>query len=132
MLRFCCALVVTLIMEIETGGEDSMNVMLIDSSAQALSRAAERLTSQQVPMTLFLYTNARDALKFAIYNNIDIVYTRRTMPEMTGTELAEHIRLFHPDVQCHILQDGEEFPFFRSRASRRVMTAAVESNQPRR
>ena len=54
MLRFCCALVVTLIMEIETGGEDSMNVMLIDSSAQALSRAAERLTSQQAPMTLFL------------------------------------------------------------------------------
>lgn len=130
-MRFCCALIATMMMEIETGGEDIMNVMLIDSSAQALSRAAERLTSQQAPMTVFLYTNARDALKFAIYNSIDIVYTRQTLPEMTGAEIAEHIRLFHPDVQCHILQDGEEFPFFRSRTSRRFMTAA-ESSQPRR
>lgn len=108
-----------------------MNIMLVDSSAQALSQAAERLTSQQAAITLFLYTNARDALKFAIYNSVDIVYTRRTMPEMTGAELAEHIRLFHPDVQCHILRDGEEFPFFRSSTRRRFMTAAAET-QPRR
>ena len=87
-----------------------MNVMLVDSNAQALSRAAKRLTAEQAAITLFLYTNARDALKFAIYNNIDIVYARQTLPEMTGTGIADHIRRFHPDVQCHILQDGEEFP----------------------
>lgn len=45
-----------------------MNVMLVDSNAQALSRAAKRLTAEQTALTLFLYTNARDALKFAIYN----------------------------------------------------------------
>lgn len=109
-----------------------MNIMLVDSSAQALSQVAERLTSQQAALTLFLYTNARGALKFAIYHSIDIVYVRETLPDMTGTEITEHIRLFHPDVQCHILQDGEEFPFFRFWTSRRFVTAAAENSQPRR
>ncbi|RGC80885.1 hypothetical protein DW241_10025 [Hungatella hathewayi] len=88
-----------------------MNIMLVDSNAQALSQAAKRLTGKQAAVTLFLYTNARDALKFAIYNNIDIVYARQSLPEMTGAGMAGHIRRFHPDVQCHILGDGEEFPF---------------------
>ena len=87
-----------------------MNVMLVDRNAHALSLAAKRLTERQTAITLFLYTNARDALKFAIYNNIDIVYTRRMLPEMTGAGMAEHIRRFHPDVQCHILGDDEDFP----------------------
>ena len=87
-----------------------VNVMLVDSSAQALSCAAKRLTAGQAALTLFLYTNARDALEFAIYNNIDIVYARQTLPDMTGTEMADYIQLFHPDVQCHILGDGEDFP----------------------
>lgn len=85
-----------------------MNVMLIDSNTHMLSRVAEQLTSRQVAVTLFLYTNARDALKFAVHNNIDIVYVRQELPDMTGTEAADYIRLFHPEVQCYILQDGEE------------------------
>lgn len=87
-----------------------MNIMLVDSNAQALSQAAKRLTGKQAAITLLLYTNARDALKFAVYNNIDIVYARQSLPEMTGAGMADHIRRFHPDVQCHILQDGEDFP----------------------
>lgn len=96
-----------------------MNVMLVDSNAQALSRAAKRLTAGQVALTLFLYTNARDALKFAIYNNIDIVYTRQTLPEMTGAGIVGHIRRFHPDVQCHILGDGEDFPLIETGTEKR-------------
>ena len=108
LLRFCCGLAVTL--EIKIGEGDVMNIMLVDGNAQALSLAAKRLTEKQAAITLFLYTNARDAVKFAIYNNIDIVYARQTLPEMSGAGIADHIRRFHPDVQCHILGDGEDFP----------------------
>lgn len=87
-----------------------MNVMLVDSSAQALSQAAKQLTSQPLALTLFLYTNARDALKFAIYHNVDVVYARQTLQGMTGEGIADQIRQFHPDVRCHILGDSEEFP----------------------
>ena len=86
--------------------------MLIDGNAQVLAQAAKRLTSQPVSITLFLYTNPRDALKFAIYHSIDVVYARQTLPEMTGAVVANEIRRFHPHVQYHILQDGKELPSF--------------------
>ena len=89
-----------------------MNIMLIDGNAQVLAQAAKRLTSQPASIALFLYTNPRAALKFAIYHSIDVVYARQTLPEMTGAKVADHIRRFHPDIQFHILGDGEEFPSF--------------------
>lgn len=87
-----------------------MNVMIVDSNSQALRQAAERLTSQPALLTLFLYSNARDALKFAIYHPMDIVYTRQTLREMRGEAIQAQIRHFYPNVPCHILQDGEEIP----------------------
>lgn len=88
-----------------------MNVMIVDRNSQALQQAAECLTSQREIMTLFLYSNARDALKFAIYHPMDIVYVRQTLAEMSGEAITDQILLFHPDVQCHVLQDGEDVPF---------------------
>lgn len=84
--------------------------MLIDSNKQVLAQAAKRLTSRPVSVTLFLYTNPRDALKFAIYHSIDIVYVRQTLPEMTGAEIINEIRRFQPHVQSYILRDGRELP----------------------
>lgn len=85
-----------------------MNIMLVDKNTQALLRAAKRLASRPLALTLFLYTDGRDALKFAIYNSTDIVYARQTLPGMTGAEMAGHIRRFHPDMRFYTLGDGEE------------------------
>lgn len=89
-----------------------MNVMIVDSNSHALQQAAERLTSQRGIITLFLYSNARDALKFAIYHPMDVVYARQTLKDMSGEAITNQILLFHPDVQCHVLQDGEDIPLF--------------------
>ncbi len=88
-----------------------MDVMIVDSNPQALEQAAKRLTNHQAPLTLFLYSNAREALKFAIYHPMDIVYTRQTLPEMSGISMVFQLLRFHPNVRCHVLQDGEDIPF---------------------
>lgn len=54
-----------------------MNVMLVDKNRQALLRAAKHLASQPLAIMLFLYTDGRDALKFAVYNSTDIVYAKK-------------------------------------------------------
>lgn len=54
-----------------------MNVMLVDKNRQALLRAAKHLASQPFALMLFLYTDGRDALKFAVYNSTDIVYAKK-------------------------------------------------------
>lgn len=89
-----------------------MDVMIVDSNSQALEQTAKRLTSHQAALTLFLYSNAREALKFAIYHPVDVVYTRQTLGEMSGINMVFELLRFHPDVRCHVLQDGEDIPLF--------------------
>ena len=90
-----------------------MTILLVDSDKGALERETERLTGRQLAISVSLHSNAKDAIRFAAYHDIDVVFTRAFLADMTGRELVERIRRFRPEAECYILQPGEEIPFGR-------------------
>lgn len=90
---------------------DVMTILLVDSDKDALERETKRLTEQQFAVTASLYSNADDAIKFVMYHDVDIVFTRAALTEMTGQELIDRIHSFKPGTECHILRKDEEVPF---------------------
>lgn len=87
-----------------------MTVLLVDSDKQALDREARRLAGRQSGMMVVLHSSADDAIKFAMRHDVDILFTRSVLTEMTGLELIEKIRRLQPKAACHILRKDEEFP----------------------
>lgn len=92
-----------------------MTLLLVDSDKQALEREARRLASRQSSMMVVLHSSANDAVKFAMHHDVDVVFTRSVLAEMTGQELIEKIRRFKPKAECHILLKDEEVPLASSR-----------------
>lgn len=91
-------------------GWDIMTVLLVDSDKQALDREARRLVGRQSGTMVVLHSSADDAIKFAMRHDVDILFTRSVLTEMTGPELIEKIRRLQPKVECHILRRDEEVP----------------------
>lgn len=87
-----------------------MTVLLVDSDKQALDREARRLAGRQSGMMVVLHSSADDAIKFAMRHDVDILFTRSVLTEMTGPELIEKIRRLQPKAECHILRRDEEVP----------------------
>ena len=90
-----------------------MTILLVDSDKEALERETKRMTEQQLAITASLHSSADDAIKFARYHDVDAVFTRDVLADMTGQELVERIHRFKPGVKCHILQKNERVPFDR-------------------
>lgn len=88
-----------------------MTILIVDSDRQLLEKETERLTRRQSGVTVSLHSSADDAIKFAMYHDVDIVFARKQLKDMTGQELAEKIRLYNPEAECHILLEDEEIPF---------------------
>ena len=88
-----------------------MTILLVDGNKEALDQETERLKNQQFAATVSLYSSADDAIRFAMYHDVDIVFTRAVLAEMTGRELVEKIHSFKPEIKCHILLRDEEVPF---------------------
>lgn len=88
-----------------------MTILLVDSDKDALERETKRLAEQQFAVTASLHSNADDAIKFAMYHDVDIVFTRDVLAEMTGQDLIDKIHSFKPETECHILQKNEKVPF---------------------
>lgn len=88
-----------------------MTILLVDSDKDALERETKRLAEQQFAVTASLHSNADDAVKFAMYHDVDIVFTRDVLAEMTGQDLIDKIHSFKPETECHILQKNEKVPF---------------------
>ena len=63
-----------------------MTVLLVDSDKQALDREARRLAGRQSGMMVVLHSSADDAIKFAMRHDVDILFTRSVLTEMTGPE----------------------------------------------
>jgi len=55
--------------------------------------------------------NGHDALLSIQENPIDLVITDIRMPEMTGLELAERLRMTHPQIKVIILTGHSEFEY---------------------
>lgn len=87
-----------------------MTILLVDSDKTALDREANRMVTHQSAAMIFLHSSAKDAVRFAMYHDVDIVFTRSALAEMSGQQLIEQIRRFRPEAECHILLKGEEVP----------------------
>lgn len=87
-----------------------MTILLVDSDKTALDREAKRMVNHQSAAMIFLHSSAKDAVRFAMYHDVDLVFTRSVLAEMSGQELIEQIRRFRPKAECHILLKGEEVP----------------------
>lgn len=101
-----------------------MVILLVDSDKRALDREKKRLTNQQFAVTASLYSNADDAILYAMYHDVDIVFARAVLDGMTGQELVDRIHSFKPDMECHIFLEDEEIPFCRFLKTRQSSSCA--------
>ena len=88
-----------------------MTILLVDSDKRALDREAQRLSRRQSGIVVVLHSSAADAEKFAMHHDVDIVYVREKLDEMSGQELVRRILRFRPTVECHVLGPEEDIPF---------------------
>ena len=88
-----------------------MTILLVDSDKRALDREAQRLSRRQSGIVVVLHSSAADAEKFAMHHDVDIVYVREKLAEMSGHELVRRILRFRPTAECHVLGPEEDIPF---------------------
>lgn len=88
-----------------------MTILLVDSDKRALDREAQRLSRRQSGIVVVLHSSAVDAEKFAMHHDVDIVYVREKLDEMSGQELVRRILRFRPTAECHVLGPEEDIPF---------------------
>lgn len=88
-----------------------MTILLVDSDKRALDREAQRLSRRQSGIVVVLHSSAADAEKFAMQHDVDIVYVREKLDEMSGQELVRRILRFRPTAECHVLGPEEDIPF---------------------
>lgn len=90
-----------------------MTILLVDSDKKALDREMRRFTQRPFAVTVSLHSSADDAIRFSMSHDVDLVFTRAVLPDMTGRELVEKIHQINPKVECHILSPDEEIPINR-------------------
>ena len=88
-----------------------MTILLVDSDKRALDREAQRLSRRQSGIVVVLHSSAADAEKFAMHHDVDIVYVREKLDEMSGQELVRRILRFRPTAECHVLGPEDDIPF---------------------
>ena len=88
-----------------------MTILLVDSDKRALDREAQRLSRRQSGIVVVLHSSVADAEKFAMHHDVDIVYVREKLDEMSGQELVRRILRFRPTAECHVLGPEEDIPF---------------------
>ncbi len=71
----------------------------------------QRLSRRQSGIVVVLHSSAADAEKFAMHHDVDIVYVREKLDEMSGQELVRRILRFRPTAECHVLGPEEDIPF---------------------
>ena len=60
------------------------------------------------------FNNAKDALDFIRREDVDIIITDISMPEMTGLELIHEAKEIKPDIKCVILSGYNDFEYARA------------------
>lgn len=90
-----------------------MTILLVDSDKNALDREMLRFTQRPFAVTVSLHSSANDAIRFSMCHDVDIVFTRAVLEDMTGKELVEKILQINPKAECHILSPDEEIPISR-------------------
>ena len=108
-----------------------MTILLVDSDKAALERETRRLKEQQFAASVSLYSSADDAIRYALYHDVDIVFTRAVLDGMPGQALVDKIREQKPNTECYILGQDEDVPYERLlKAPRPLHTAQAGSAAP--
>lgn len=87
-----------------------MVILLVDSDQKVLDWEAKRLAESQGAVTASLHSSAKSAIDFAKNNDVDIIYTRQMLSDMSGEELVRRIKRLRPMAEGHILSPGEPAP----------------------
>ena len=103
-----------------------MTILLVDSDKKALDREMRRFTQRPSAVTVSLHSSADDAIRFSTYHDVDMVFTRAVLADMTGRELVEKIHQINPKVECHILSSDEEIPISRFLGNGSVQGQSLE------
>ncbi len=109
VLRFCCVSP-GIMSQTYDWGKYTMVILLVDSDQKALDREAKRLAEHQGAVTAYLHSSASEAIDFVQSNDVDVVYTRQMLSDMSGEELIGRIKQLRPGVEGHILSRGEPVP----------------------
>lgn len=75
----------------DIGEGDVMTILLVDSDKKALDREMRRFTQRPFAVTVSLHSSANDAIRFFMCHDVDMVFTRVVLADMTGRELVEKI-----------------------------------------
>ena len=86
-----------------------MTVLLVDSDKNALDKIKKYLEERRFAVTVSLHGSGRDAVKFAKHHDVDAVFTRSMLDDMTGQELIDKIKHLAPQAEIRILEQNEEF-----------------------
>ena len=90
-----------------------MTILLVDSDKKVLDREMWRFTQRPFAVTVSLHSSGDDAIRFSMCHDVDMVFTRAVLSDMTGRELVEKLHQINPKVKCHILSSYEEIPISR-------------------
>lgn len=90
-----------------------MTILLVDSDKKVLDREMWRFTQRPFAVTVSLHSSGNDAIRFSMCHDVDMVFTRAVLSDMTGRELVEKLHQINPKVKCHILSSYEEIPISR-------------------
>lgn len=90
----------------------TINTLLVDDEPHILKKVRKVMNSTFEDYNIVAQAkNGRDALSLIQEQHIDLVITDIRMPEMTGLELAEQLRMSHPQIKVIILTGHSEFEY---------------------
>ena len=75
-----------------------MIVIAVDDERYALENLAESIGKASPDARIHRFRYPEDALDFAKENDVDVAFLDVEMVSMNGVELAERLKLYHPDI----------------------------------
>ena len=75
-----------------------MIVIAVDDERLALENLAESIERVSPDAQIHRFRYPEDALVFSKKNHVDVAFLDVEMVDMNGVELAERLKLYHPDI----------------------------------
>lgn len=83
-------------------------ILCVDDEVTPLT--IRKLVLQKAGFCVIAAGSAKDALEILRTTNVDLVVSDHLMPEMTGAQLAVHVKRMHPAMPFMLLSGVNELP----------------------
>ncbi|MFZ0313330.1 MAG: response regulator [Candidatus Korobacteraceae bacterium] len=83
-------------------------ILCVDDEATPLT--IRKLVLQKAGFHVITAGSAKDAQEILGTRNVDLVVSDRLMPEMTGAQLAAHVKRTHPTIPFMLLSGVNDLP----------------------